>query len=81
MKVHYSGGLIIDGKNSWTGWRRIYLQGWACCVTGDRAWAIRSRGNYTTNPTEVTCTTCLRNIKRAGIYPKNFEEERNVSNV
>lgn len=70
MKIHYSGGLVIDNKNS----RRTYLPGWACCVTGDRAWEIRNNGSYTTEHAEVTCTACLRIIKRASILGLNSKQ-------
>lgn len=56
MKMHYAGVIIWRGGN--------VLPGWAACCTGDKAVAIRDRGNHVWNRDEVTCKGCLKMIKK-----------------
>lgn len=63
MKIHYAGGLKIYRNGGVT----EMLRGWASCVSGDRAYSIREQGNFTYNKENVTCKSCLKNMKAAGV--------------
>jgi hypothetical protein len=62
IKIHYSGGLRIFGKNG--GVTTLYA-GYPCCAYGERAEKIKRDGNHTENDAKVSCAACLKLIDRA----------------
>ena len=61
--IHYAGRLVILNFRAE---RVTHIgQGWAACCSGDRAIAIRNRGDNTLDRSAVTCKSCLRQIERA----------------
>ncbi len=54
--MHFSGGACYNtGKNGQT----CMGAGWPCCVSGDRAFAIKHSGWLTRDESAVTCPRCL----------------------
>ena len=59
--VHYAGALSWDHGKS----RTTILGGWAACCSGDKADAIRKRGDHSYESSAVTCKRCLANMAKA----------------
>lgn len=60
MRIHYAGALVVRRGKIVTS----ISPGYAACCSGDRAIAVRKRGNHTYVRMGVTCQRCLDMIEK-----------------
>lgn len=54
-RMHYCGGAYY-----WRGKGSVAMgSGWTCCISGERAFAIKAAGWQTYDESAVTCPRCL----------------------
>lgn len=61
--VHFIGGGEYENDEGYT----KVLPGWAYCCSGDKAMAIKEKGNTTMDANSVTCNKCWARMLKSTV--------------